>query len=288
MVAQDVCQRYFDPTADDARLRIYARTTMAVLFVVALAMGTFTPTAQAQLGTLALAFALQLWPAWAGLTRIRWISAAGVNVGLGVGLAAVILTEGVGKSITHFFGLDLPWGRWPWTIHSAGWGLFFNLLFCFLVSIVSSLGGSRDHRDITHDEFAAKDATTPRRSEMRPAVWALAIAWIFFALGPGAVLGNDFLGAASPGDKSRLGWTIGVPALWLWQTLWWAFGVILVWWLACKLELATPPRTLAELERERSIAQAAYLSELERRRAATRDVAGESAYARTGHSMLRG
>ena len=288
MFAQDVCQRYFDPTANDARLRIYARTTLAVLFVVALAMGTFTPTAQAQLGTLALGFALQLWPAWAGLTRIRWISAAGVNVGLGVGLAAVILTEDVGGTITHFFGLDLPWGRWPWTIHSAGWGLFLNLLFCFLVSIVSSRGDARDHRDTTHDEFAARDAMTPRRSVMRPAVWALAIVWVFFALGPGAVLGNDFLGATSPAGKSQQGWTIGVPALWLWQMLWWAFGVVLIWWLAYKLELATPPRTLAELERERSLTEAAYFAELERRRAATRDVAGESAYAGTGRSRSTG
>lgn len=264
MLAQDVCRRYFAPKAGDRQLRVYARTALAVIFIVALAIGTFTPVAQAQLGTLALGFALQLWPAWAGLTRIRWVSPAGVNVGLSLGIVAVILTENVGGTITRFFGLELPWGRWPWTIHSAGWGLFVNLLFCWLVSIVSSRTATRAHRDEFHDAMARSDAMTPRRTVMRPAVWALAIAWFFFALGPGAVLGNRLLAAIGPEGQAS---AVAVPSLWLWQMVWWAFGLFLVWWLAYKLELATPPRTRDEVERERARAEAAYFEELERRRA---------------------
>jgi SSS family solute:Na+ symporter len=263
MLAQDFCRRYFAPRMGDRRLRAVARTVMAVLFIVALGAGTFTPLAQAQLGALALGFAVQLWPAWAGLTRIRWISTPAVNTGLGFGLLAVILTEGVGASIARFFGFELPWGRWPWTIHSAGWGLFVNLLFCFLISIVSREAPIH-RRDLYHEDLAYHDAMTPRRHVMRAAVWALTLAWFFFALGPGAVLGNDLFGVATPTGAAGPGWSLGVPSLWLWQMVWWVLGVFLVWWLAYKMELATPPRTVVEVERDAKEAMRAYSARAER------------------------
>jgi solute:Na+ symporter, SSS family len=283
MLAQDVCQRYFATRADDRQLRVYARTAMAVIFVVALGMGTFTPVAQAQLGTLALGFALQLWPAWAGLTRIRWISPAGVNVGLSFGIVAVVLTENVGGSIARFFGLELPWGRWPWTIHSAGWGIFVNLLFCYLVSIVSSRTDARSHRDGFHDAMAQYDALTPRRNVMRPAVWALMIVWFFFALGPGAVLGAKLLVTVGAAEATQLA-AAAVPSLWLWQMLWWACGAFLGWWLAYKLELATPPRTRAEVERDSARVEASFFSEREHRRAGTRSLTGQRSVASRAES----
>lgn len=285
MFAQDFCQRYFAPLADDRSQRIYARTTMAVLFALALGMGTFTPVAQAQLGTLALGFALQLWPAWAGLTRMKWISPAGVNVGLCLGLVAVMLTENVGGTIARFFGFDLPWGRWPWTIHSAGWGIFVNVLSCFLVSIVSNRDEGQQQRDREHEALGATDAMTPRRDVMRPTVWALMLLWFFFALGPGAALGSAFLGAISASQSGMVG---GVPALWAWQAVWWAFGVFLIWWLAYKLEFATLPRTRAEVDSERARTEAAYFEELERRRTSVHSAAGAAVTSPARNPQRRG
>jgi uncharacterized protein YggT (Ycf19 family) len=34
----------------------------------------------------------------------------------------------------------------------------------------------------------------------------------------------------------------GIPSLWAWLIVWWALGVLLLWLLAYKLELSTPPR----------------------------------------------
>ena len=57
---------------------------------------------------------------WPFLTR------AGVTLGLVAGLIAVTLTEKMG---TDWFGIT-AWGRWPLTIHSAGWGIIFNFRYC--------------------------------------------------------------------------------------------------------------------------------------------------------------
>ena len=59
---------------------------------------------------------------------------------------------------------------------------------------------------------------------------------MFFAVGPGAVIGNYIFGA--PGDDLA-GWDFGTPSLWAWQILWWALGVVMLWLLAYKLDFST-------------------------------------------------
>ena len=76
----------------------------------------------------------------------------------------------------------------------------------------------------------------------RPAVWALILGWMFFAIGPGAVLGNDLFGAPGAGIDA---WKLGIPSLWAWQIIWWALGVFVIWWLAYKMEFSTAPRNAA-------------------------------------------
>ena len=84
---------------------------------------------------------------------------------------------------------------------------------------------------------------------MRPAVWALTLVWLFFALGPGAIIGNDLFGAPNGGLAA---WALGVPSLWAWQTIWWALGVLVIWWLAYKMELSTARHPRIEGAREES------------------------------------
>jgi hypothetical protein len=57
------------------------------------------------------------------------------------------------------------------------------------------------------------------------------------------VIGNDIFGAPGAGIAA---WRLGVPSLWAWQVLWWALGVLALWWLAYKMELATAPRKVVE------------------------------------------
>ena len=66
----------------------------------------------------------------------------------------------------------------------------------------------------------------------------ITIAWLFFGIGPGAVIGNDIFG--SPNDIST--WTFGIPSIWAWQILFWLLGTGMMWFLAYKMEMSTLPR----------------------------------------------
>ena len=57
--------------------------------------------------------------------------------GLIGGLFAVTLTD---KSASWF---GVPWGAYPLTIHSAGWGIVFNLLTTVVVSFLTRESNSR-------------------------------------------------------------------------------------------------------------------------------------------------
>ena len=69
------------------------------------------------------------------------------------------------------------------------------------------------------------------------------LAWLAFAIGPGARLGNDLFGAPDSGLEA---WRFGLPSLWAWQILAWLLGVFLIWLLAYKLALSRPPRKEVE------------------------------------------
>ena len=78
----------------------------------------------------------------------------------------------------------------------------------------------------------------PTGRGLKPTAWAAALAWLFFGGGPGLLFGNFAFGDNGGGlDK----WLLGIPPLWGWCLLMWALGVILVWLLAYKLELASSP-----------------------------------------------
>lgn len=239
MIAKDICLRYLDPRADERRQKLYARVGIVAVIVAALVLATYAPAAQAQLGALALGFAFQLWPALAGICWFPWITRQGAAVGLVAGMLGVLFTEQLGATLCRFFGFELPWGRWPWTIHSAGWGIFLNVIACLVVSWLSHDLDERSHRAGFHKLFVATVAISPSKRFLRPVAWALTLIWFFFAVGPGAILGNELFGASNAG---LAGWIMGVPSLWGWQMLWWALGVLLIWLLAYRLEMSTLPR----------------------------------------------
>jgi hypothetical protein len=145
-----------------------------------------------------------------------------------------MLTESIGVKL---FGDALPWGRWPWTMHSAFWGMFFNLGTAIIVSAMTQNASDRAHRQKYHD-FLAQHAGLPASKQgLKPVAWAITLAWLFFGIGPGAVIGNDIFG--SPNDYST--WTFGIPSIWAWQILFWALGVGMMWFLAYKMEMSTIP-----------------------------------------------
>ncbi|HMB76444.1 MAG TPA: hypothetical protein VKN76_08600, partial [Kiloniellaceae bacterium] len=236
ILSRDFYKRYLNPAADDRSLTLYGRVCLGLVLIAALLVASYMPSTESELGALALPFAFQFWPALAAVCWLPWLTRQGVVSGLFVGLAAVVFTEPFGESIANFFGFSLPWGRWPWTIHSAGWGIFFNLLLCLTVSAATRGGADRNHRGAYHAFLTEAAGLTAQQRMLRPTAWVIVLAWLFFALGPGAVFGNDVFGAPNAGIGA---WVLGVPSLWAWQILWWALGVLMIWFLAYRMGMST-------------------------------------------------
>ncbi|HUH83569.1 MAG TPA: hypothetical protein VLX85_03110, partial [Stellaceae bacterium] len=83
---------------------------------------------------------------------------------------------------------------------------------------------------------------------LRPVAWSAGLVWVFFAIGPGAVIGNDLFGAPNGGTAA---WRLGLPPIWAWQLAWWALGVLMIWFLAYKMELSTAPSRTVEFHAAR-------------------------------------
>jgi hypothetical protein len=79
---------------------------------------------------------------------------------------------------------------------------------------------------------------SPEKKRLVPIAWIVTLAWFFFGIGPGAVIGNDIFGAPNAGVE---GWTFGIPSIWAWQIIFWILGVCMMWFLAYKMEMSTVP-----------------------------------------------
>ena len=59
------------------------------------------------------------------LCYMPWFTKHGITIGLVVGCLVIFLTDQIGQAT---MGNILPWNKWPLTIHSSFWGVFFNFL----------------------------------------------------------------------------------------------------------------------------------------------------------------
>ena len=241
MLTRDLLKHYLMPAATHAQQKLFGRIGVVAIVVAALVVATVSSDALVLLGGLAVAYGFQMWPALIAVCWWPWLTRAGVTLGLVAGLVAVTLTETIGQQL----GVT-AWGRWPLTIHSAGWGILFNLGVAIAVSAMTQNRADHEHKMVFHG-FLREHAGLPEsKRPLIPRAWALALVWFLFAIGPGAVIGNTIFGA--PGDPSS--WTFGIPSIWAWQILWWALGVFMMWFLAYKMELSTVPAQDVEALRD--------------------------------------
>ena len=233
MLTRDLYKKYLNPKASHATQKLFGRMGVAFIVFSALLVATYSKDALVLLGGLAVAFGFQMWVPLMSVCYFPFFTRQGVTLGMAAGIVAVMLTESIGVKL---FGDALPWGRWPWTMHSAFWGMFFNLGTAIIVSAMTQNASDRAHRQKYHD--LAQHAGLPASKQgLKPVAWAITLAWLFFGIGPGAVIGNDIFG--SPNDYST--WTFGIPSIWAWQILFWALGVGMMWFLAYKMEMSTIP-----------------------------------------------
>ena len=232
MLTRDLLKHFVMPNATHGQQKLFGRIGVGIIVLAALVVATTSKDALVLLGGLAVAYGFQMWPSLMSVCWFPWLTRQGVTLGLIAGLVAVSCTETIGQQL----GIT-AWGRWPLTIHSAGWGIFFNLGIAVIVSAMTQNEGEMAHRMKFHN-FLREHASLPASKKgLVPVAWIIVLVWFFFGIGPGAVIGNTIFG--NPNDYAT--WTFGMPSIWAWQLLWWALGVFMMWFLAYKMEMSTVP-----------------------------------------------
>jgi len=230
MLTRDILKRFIMPNATHVQQKLWGRIGVAVIVLAALVVATTATDALVLLGGLAVAYGFQMWPALMSVCYFPWLTRQGVVLGLIAGLIAVTLTESIGAKY-------MPWGRWPWTIHSAGWGIFFNLGIAIIVSAMTQNKEDTEHKMTFHSYLREHATVSADKKKLVPTAWIIVLVWFFFGIGPGAVIGNTIFG--NPTDATT--WMFGIPSIWAWQLLWWALGVFMMWFLAYKMGMSTVP-----------------------------------------------
>lgn len=229
ILTRDLFRQFLMPQADSDAQKFVGRVCTIMIVVLALVMATTAIDALVIMGGLAVSYGFQMWPALIAICYWRFLTRQGIALGLLMGLITVTLVEN-----PYWFGIT-AWGRWPLTIHSAGWGMIFNLTTAILVSLVTTDDGERK-REI-HDFLHRHTTLAAQKRRLVVWAWILTLIWFIFAIGPGAVIGNTLFG--NPNNPES--WWFGIPSIWVWQILWWMLGVAMMWFLAYYMEMSIVP-----------------------------------------------
>ena len=232
MLTRDLLRVFVLPNAGHDQQKLFGRIGVLIIVLAALVVASTSKDALVLLGGLAVAYGFQMWPSLMAACWIPWFTRQGITLGLIAGLVAVTCTETIGQSL----GIT-AWGRWPLTIHSAGWGILFNLGVCVIVSAATQNDREHSRRMEFHNFLRDHASLPPEKRGLVPAAWIITLVWFFFGIGPGATIGNWIVG--NPNDAAS--WIFGMPSIWAWQILWWALGVFMMWFLAYKMEMSTVP-----------------------------------------------
>ena len=238
IITRDLYKTYVNKNITWKNELIAVRLITLFIFLAALYLATFAKPAMIIFSGISISIAFQFLILLLGLVWFPWITRGAAISGVIIGIIIVILTETIGQQIS---GNRLPWGRWPFTIHSGVWGLLFNVFVCFAVSAFSALtkeDSLREHRQKFHDFLNDHMGLHPSRTKLRSFAYVIVLIWFFFGVGPGQVLGNNFFGAPDAGYDA---WILKIPSLWGYQLIWWFLGIGIVWFLASKMDLSTLP-----------------------------------------------
>ena len=232
MVTRDIYAKYISPDATDQTQKTTGRIFVVLVAGAALIVAANSSQAIVMLGGLAVAYGFQMYPALIGLCYYKGFTTKGVVTGLIIGLIAVTLTD----KTSAWFGV--PWGAYPLTIHSAGWGIFFNLLTTFSVSkfFVES-NAEKEMKEKKHQLLQAVTGLNTERKKKVKLAWALTLFWFLVGFGPFATIGNDLF--SNPNSPSL--WTpFGLPSLWVWQLVFLGYGIFVMWFLAFHMGMSEP------------------------------------------------
>ena len=234
IVTRDILKKYFTKNLNNQEQIFSSRIVIMIIFLLSLILSLVSGSKIIDLGSFALAIACQMFVPLIAICYFSWFTKQGISFGIVVGIIAVFLTESIGQKI---FGNLIIWNKWPLTIHSAAWGLFFNFISATLISFITQETKENNQKQKYHtfiDEYKSYSLT---RKSLKPSAWIITITWMFFALGPGLIMGNELFGKPVNVES----WSFGIPSIWVWKIVFWMLGILLIWFLAVKMEMSTSP-----------------------------------------------
>ena len=232
IVTRDIIKKFFVNNLSNKMEIFSSRILIMLIFIISLGLSLVTQENIFDLGSFALAIACQMFIPLVAICYFSWFTKQGVAFGIIIGITTVIFTDGIGQSL---FGEIVPWNKWPLTIHSSAWGLFFNLFGAIIISFITQEIKETKTKKRIHEFLDEHRNYSLSRRSLKPSAWIVLIVWIFFAFGPGLMIGNELFGRPVNVES----WSFGIPSIWVWQIIFWVTGILLVWFLAVKMEMST-------------------------------------------------
>ena len=216
ILLRDIYWRYIKKQDATHAEQIWVNRLMATLLTIAaLVVGLTSKAALVILGALATAFGFVMYILLLGTLWGFRFPAIGALLGVLSGMISVFVTYKIFPN--------------PLSMHCAFWGVFVGLLVAYLCR---GLGMKDDKETIKRQSEVRNfldDIDLPSESgrKWRKAMKIFVPLWYFFAIGPACILGNKAFSFC------------GFPHLWSWQIFWWILGIVMMWALCFKAEMAT-------------------------------------------------
>ncbi|MEJ2040052.1 MAG: sodium:solute symporter family protein [Desulfosarcinaceae bacterium] len=223
ILLRDVYFRYIRQQKAGHAEQIWVNRLLAtVVTIAALVVGLTSKAALVILGALATAFGFVMYVMLMGVLWGFRFPSIGATLGVLAGMVAVFLTYYVWRN--------------PLSMHCAFWGTFTGLVVAYLCRGL----GFKDKEETIKRQAEGRaflddiDAPTEAGQKWRNIMKIVVPVWYFFAIGPACILGNHAFSFA------------GFPPLWSWQIAWWIVGIVMMWALCFKAEMATTSATQIE------------------------------------------
>ena len=234
IITRDILKRFFVKNMNNNDQIFSSRISLMFIFIISLIVSIQFGDDILNLGSFSLAIACQMFVPLIAVCYISWFTKQGVSLGIIVGIIAVFFTESIGQKM---FGDFVFWNKWPLTIHSSVWGVLCNIIAATVISFITQDTKENNNKFKFHDFINENKSYSLTRRSLKPSAWILAGAWLFFALGPGSIMGNELFGRPASVES----WSFGMPSIWVWQVVFWILGILLIWFLAIKMEMSTNP-----------------------------------------------
>ncbi len=216
ILLRDIYWRYIRKQEASHAEQIWMNRVFAtILTILALTVGMTSKAALVILGALATAFGFVMYVLLVGVIWGFKFPRVGAVLGVLVGMVAVFLTYKI-------------WPR-PLSMHAAFWGTTSGLVVAYICRGI----GIKDDEETAKRQAEVRtflddiDAPSESGKQWRSVMKIAVPVWYFFAIGPACILGNKAFSFA------------GFTPLWSWQISWWILGIVMMWALCFKSEMAT-------------------------------------------------